>query len=369
MKGLNVAGWLIVTGLVITLLVVASNLLIPFVIALVVVFLIQSLQELIASVRIGTWGLPAWLSFLLAILSIVGFLGVVGTMISSTINAMSASAEQYALNAETVVDRLLKPFGFDAASIDVDQYLGDLDFGSMVGGVLNMISSVASNFFLILIYVGFLLLEARIIDRKWRGLFTSKEEYDRSQLILGRINSAIKTYISVKTLTSVVTGVMSYIVLLIVGVDFAPFWAFLIFLLNYIPTIGSLIATIFPALLAVVQFPTLGPAIVTLGGVSAVQIVVGNIMEPRMMGSSLNISPFIVILSLSVWGVLWGVAGMVLCVPITVIMMIIFAQFPGTKRIAILLSEDGEVNDLSYRTFEDIKPRNVESSDQLYQRG
>lgn len=368
MKSLGVAAWLIVTGLVITLLVVASNLLIPFVIALVVVFLIQSIQGLISKLKIGSWSPPGWLCFILAILSIVGFFGIVGTMIGSTITAMSQSADQYAINAQTLGDRLLKPFGLDT-SVDLNSYLGDFDFSNVVTSILNMISSVASNFFLILVYVGFLLLESRIFDNKWRNLFGSKEEYDRSQQIVGRISDAIQSYLSVKTFTSVLTGVCSYLVLIAVGVDFAPFWAFLIFLLNYIPSIGSLIATAFPVMLAIVQFPTLGPVMFTLVGVATIQVVVGNVIEPKMLGSSLNISPFIVILSLSVWGVIWGVAGMVLCVPITVIMMIIFAQFESTRPIAVLLSEDGEVKDLAYRNFEDIKPREADLPDELYQRG
>jgi predicted PurR-regulated permease PerM len=129
-----------------------------------------------------------------------------------------------------------------------------------------------------------------------------------------------------------------------VGLDFAIFWAFLIFLLNFIPNIGSLIATLFPSALALIQFEnTFAPFLVILIGVGAIQLLVGNLIEPRMMGSSLNISSLAVILSLSLWGTIWGITGMVLCVPITVIMMIIFAQFPTTRPVAILLSENGQL--------------------------
>lgn len=133
---------------------------------------------------------------------------------------------------------------------------------------------------------------------------------------------------------------------MLIGVDFAIFWAFLIFLLNYIPTIGSLIATAFPAVLTLVQFETFTPFIIVLVAITGIQMVVGNFIEPKMMGNSLKISSLVVLLSLAFWGAIWGVTGMFLCVPITVILMIIFAQFPTSRPIAILLSDDGDINDL-----------------------
>ena len=131
--------------------------------------------------------------------------------------------------------------------------------------------------------------------------------------------------------------------LLLVGVDFAGFWAFTIFLLNYIPTVGSIIATLFPAVLALIQFDTFAEFFIVLIAVGAIQLVVGNVLEPKMMGSTLNVSPLIVMLSLTLWGSIWGVAGMFLSVPITVIMLIIFAHFEKTRYLAVLLSGDGDL--------------------------
>ena len=136
---------------------------------------------------------------------------------------------------------------------------------------------------------------------------------------------------------------MSYGVLTLVGVDFALFWAFLIFLLNYIPTIGSIVATAFPALLTLVQFDGFTPFFIVLIGVLAIQVAIGSFLEPRLLGNTLNISPLVVILALALWGLLWGVVGMLLCVPITIILIIIFAQFPPTRPIAVFLSRNGEV--------------------------
>ena len=154
----------------------------------------------------------------------------------------------------------------------------------------------------------------------------------------------MRAYFKVKITVSVITAFLSYLLMTFIGLDFAVLWAFLIFLLNFIPNIGSLIATLFPAALALIQFEnTIAPFLAVLIGVGLIQVIVGNLIEPRMMGSSLNISSLVVILSLSIWGALWGITGMILCVPITVIMMIIFAEFDSTKPIAVLLSENGEL--------------------------
>ena len=126
-------------------------------------------------------------------------------------------------------------------------------------------------------------------------------------------------------------------------VDFAGFWAVIIFLLNYIPTIGSLLGILFPALLALVQFDTFVPFLIVTPSLAVIQVFIGNFLEPMMMGSSLNISPFATLVSLAVWGSIWGMPGMFLCVPITVIAMIIFAHFPRTRPITVMLSTDGRV--------------------------
>ena len=146
------------------------------------------------------------------------------------------------------------------------------------------------------------------------------------------------------TSVSLATGVISYAILTAVGVDYAVFWGFVLFLLNFIPTIGSLLGVLFPSLLALVQFPTLGPFAVVVVLLAGTQFVIGNVIEPKLMGGKLNLSPLVVILSLVLWGKLWGVPGMFLCVPLTVIAMLVMGNFERTRPLAILLSADGDVS-------------------------
>nr|WP_299218998.1 AI-2E family transporter [uncultured Aquimarina sp.] len=132
--------------------------------------------------------------------------------------------------------------------------------------------------------------------------------------------------------------------LALMDVDAPFFWALLMFLLNYIPTVGSLIATIFPAVFSLVQFGEFTPFLIILIGLGILEWFVGNVLEPKIMGNSLNISPLVTIIALVIWGQIWGITGMLLSVPITVTMVIICSQFKNTKAIAILLSENGELN-------------------------
>jgi predicted PurR-regulated permease PerM len=129
----------------------------------------------------------------------------------------------------------------------------------------------------------------------------------------------------------------------LIGLDFAETWALLIFVLNYIPNIGSIIAVAFPAVLALVQFETLGPFVVLVLSMTAIQLVIGSVLEPMLMGKSLNMSPFAIILGLSFWGMLWGIVGMFLSVPILVTIMIVCAHVPSWRWVAILLSKDGRI--------------------------
>jgi predicted PurR-regulated permease PerM len=141
---------------------------------------------------------------------------------------------------------------------------------------------------------------------------------------------------------SLIITALTYATLLIIGLENALFWSFLIFFLNYIPTIGSLAAVILTTAVALVQFPTLGPVLAVFGGVSVWQFVIGNFVQPRMTGDSLNLSAVVVLLALAIWGLVWGIVGAFLAAPLTVMIMIVLAQFPTTRWIAILLSADGK---------------------------
>ncbi len=153
------------------------------------------------------------------------------------------------------------------------------------------------------------------------------------------INLQIRQYLAVKTLINLILGLVSYSILLLLGVDFTLFWAVTIALLNYIPYVGSYIGVAFPVILSLGQFASLPTTFVLLVLLTSAQVFVGNVLEPRWIGRQLNMSPFVVLVALSVWSALWGIPGAILAVPMTSILMIITSNFEATRFVAVLLSE------------------------------
>jgi predicted PurR-regulated permease PerM len=127
------------------------------------------------------------------------------------------------------------------------------------------------------------------------------------------------------------------------GLEFAAFWAVLIALLNYVPYIGSFLGVLFPGIMAIMQFPDANVVFWVLLGLVLAQFLIGNFLDPYLMGNSLNLSPFAILVSLAIWSELWGIAGAFLAVPITAVMVIIFSGFPSTRPIAVLLSRNGSL--------------------------
>ena len=266
--------------------------------------------------------------------------GFVTELLVYNIKALSHSSASYAANLDKMANMINDTFDINLRSL-LGDYATDLDFAFILSTVVNSLTDILGNAFLIALYVLFLLIEESIFSAKLKAIFPESDRFERVDGIVRKIENAVTDYIGLKTLVSLITGVLSYIVLLILGIDSPVFWAFLIFLLNFIPTIGSLIATLFPAIYALLQFGELTPFVLVLVLVGLVQIIVGNILEPKIMGNALNISSLVAILSLSFWGWLWGITGMIISIPITVMIVIVFAQFPGTRPIAILLSGKG----------------------------
>jgi predicted PurR-regulated permease PerM len=163
--------------------------------------------------------------------------------------------------------------------------------------------------------------------------------------VVERIADDIETYIWVQTITGTILTAAAAAVMLTVGLDNVLFWSVIFFLLTFIPNIGVTIGSIAPALFALIQFPSIWPAIVIFAVIQVVATVVGNFIYPRLQAQTQNIDPVTTIMSLSFWAFLWGLAGAFLAVPLTLMSMMVFAQFPRTRWIAALLSNDGRVDD------------------------
>lgn len=322
-------------------LVVGKAFLVPLAVAVMVWYIINALSRTFARF-IPIINEPNLWTTLLSVLSIGCCTYFAVDMVRENINAVTAAAPSYKANFDTLTMKVVNRFGLEEVP-NINEMLASIEIAPLIKTIAGSFTNMISNVFLVLFYVMFLLLEQSTFPKKIRSLFQDQQRKESVLSILTHAQHDIQTYIWIKTLTSVTTGLVSYLVLKLVGVDFAGFWAFSIFLLNFIPTIGSIIATLFPALLALIQFETFFQFFIVLSAVGTVQVIVGNFLEPKLMGNTLNLSPFVVMLSLTLWGSIWGIAGMFLSVPITVMLLIIFAHFDKTRFLAILLSGNGNL--------------------------
>jgi predicted PurR-regulated permease PerM len=228
----------------------------------------------------------------------------------------------------------------------IDHMLRQLDPTQYLGLVANGLEGVASNAIFVLIYLGFLIASRQTFERKADKLFRSPRDRQEAFKVFLRVRDGVERYLWIQTVTGLIVTAGSWLLMAVVGLDNAGFWAFLIFIVSYVPIVGAVAAIGLPALFALAQFNGYVAPAVLLGGLWAINFVVGNILLPRMQGDSLNLDPLIVMLSLAFWGALWGLTGMFLSTPLTVLAMVILAQFEGSRWIAVLLSADGDPRQL-----------------------
>ncbi len=216
---------------------------------------------------------------------------------------------------------------------------GEVDLQLAVVSILGGITSAGAALFMVIVYAGFLASERTEMSAKLAALFPKGEQYELTEKIIRQANQRIGEYLAVKTLMNVITGVFSYIVLWAMDVDFAIFYAVMLGLLNYIPYVGSFVGVVLPVVLSLAQFGSLATTALLGGLLLSVQMIVDNVIEPNAMGKQLDLSPFVVLVSLAVWSALWGLPGAILAIPLTSLMVIIFDSFPQTRFIAILLAD------------------------------
>ena len=339
----NTAYFCIVAISIVTALIYGKSLLIPFIFALLLWFLSRKLRLTFNRIKFVNNFFPSWMKNTVSSLVILSLLVVISKILTSNINTLASASQNYDTNIGSIVESLSLYLSVDLVET-LKVQLGNINFGNILSLIFNSLTELFGNLFMIIIYVLFIFLEEVNFHKKLLLAFSTKNKQDKISTVIDEIEASVTNYLGLKTLVSLSTGFLSYLVLLFIGIDAPIFWAFLITLLNYIPTIGSLIATVFPATYCLLQFGELYPFVLVLILVGLIQIIIGNILEPRLMGNSLNISSLATLITLSIWGSIWGITGMFLSVPISVILIIILSQFPSTRPVAIMLSDKGEIN-------------------------
>ena len=279
---------------------------------------------------------PTIVSVPLVVLGVVAVLAAVGGFVGSSVNAFVAALPRYQTGLEDVVGggaRWLTAHGIDLSSRRMRTLFKPSAVVSVIGGTLTQLAAALSNALLVILTMAFILFEVTALPRKIRTAMGDPEA-DLSRF--SKVTTEVQNYIVIKTYVSAATGFLVWLLLVILGVDFAALWGLIAFLLNYVPNLGSIIAAVPPVLLATVQFG-FGRAMIVAAGFFAINMMIGNVVEPNLLGRRLGLSTLVVFLSLIFWGWLWGPAGMLLSVPLTMVVKIFLEHNPEWRWVAILM--------------------------------
>lgn len=341
--------WLLVIvacGILLVLLYAGRFFLIPLAIAILIFSLTSAAIDFFARQRVGSFHIPQWLATIVAMLAIVATLLALFGFATAQIDTVMAVAPGYADRIQEAVAALFLWLGDDVAAGVLGAFQ-DIDFGAYIRTMAGQAGNLLVSVVLVILYVGFLFAERPWFNSKIARLFPDPARKANVDGIVASITRSIHHYLLVKTAVSAVTGMAVYLLLSLLGVDFAETLALLSFVLNFIPNIGSIAATILPTLIALAQFESWYMVLVVLMSVGFVQFLIGNIIDPMLMGRALHLSSFAIILSLTFWGAIWGIIGMFLAVPIMVMVMIVCSHVPALRPVAILLSRDGRLPNVS----------------------
>jgi AI-2 transport protein TqsA len=314
----------------------AKSIITPFLLALFISIICAQPISWLEKKRI-----PRWLALITVILGLFVLFSGFAFLFGDTLSSFSGNLSKYESTLTTISNSLIQYLNEKGLNIHQDQIstlVQPAKILEFTASALNKLFNMVGTTFLIFLIILFILMEFRSFSIKAR---TIQIESDKSNSYFSSILQNIRNYLGIKTLLCLSIGILIYLALLIIGVDYPLLWALIAGLMYYIPNIGAIIATIPTVLFALVQLG-IGGAIWTLGSCMIIHIVLGNFMEPRIMGKGLGLSALVVFLSLLFWGFMLGIVGMFLSVPITMTIKIILEQNEKTKWIAILLGTPAE---------------------------
>lgn len=335
MKVFSILGSL---ALVLLGLVHGSSILIPIVIALFLWILIVAVGDVIRKV----FKLPRTLALFLGLILVLLFFFFPINLAIYTLPEVVSESLKYQQQIDKYFISLMNFFSLSKEDIWT-QVKNFISIPTLVSLFATTLTELTASLILVILYIFFLSFDYKYLPVKLKAMFPDLEKQKWIAHIMDRINQRIKTYLWVKTFLSFLGALISYIIFKSVGLKFAEFWGVMIFFLGYIPNIGAFLGVIFPALLCLVQFESLVPFLVVSLGCGVAHFFIGNVLEPKLLGDSMNLSAFVILVSLVLWSALWGVIGAFLSVPITMILLIIFSEFPATRSLAIALSAKGRI--------------------------
>lgn len=334
------------TALVVVCLTASRDYVVPVAVATLIWFLINAVADGLAALpgvngRLAP-GVAKALSIVLMLTAMLATGRVVAENMVSLGQAISFEGDLSQSPFVLQVRALAARVGLEGV-VHPGWLLDRIGVEAWIGAALNAARSLLSDVSLVFLYVIFLLVDERFYEAKLRALAPDEVRRERIRSALRRIIQETRLYLRLMSLVSAGVAIVTYLACRAVGLEGAAFWGFLAFLLNFIPTIGSITAVALPVVFAMLTLPDWTLVVALTVALGATQFVAGEVVVPRLMGDSLNLSSFVILLALVVWGAMWGPAGMFLAIPLTVILMLIFARFEATRPLAVILSKDGRL--------------------------
>lgn len=316
--------------IVVSGLKMAEPMLVPFLLSVFIAMIVSPLL-----IWLKKFGIPGWVAILLIVILMLLVGVVLGAVIGSSIQSFRQDLPEYTAKLTAMGASVQQWLAGKGVEINAQQWQDSFDPGALLrlaGSTLASFGNVMTNAMMILLTVIFILAEETGFAEKLRIARGTDSAGDGLREFAASVNS----YLGIKTIVSLITGLVIFVWLLIMGVDYAVLWGVLAFMLNFIPTVGSIIAAVPAVLLALVQLGFFHAGMTMLAFV-VVNMVMGNIVEPRWMGKGLNLSPLVVFVSLVLWGWVLGPVGMLLSIPLTIMIKIALEHHPETRWIGVML--------------------------------
>lgn len=331
---------IIAFAVILFLLVQAKFILIALAIAIILFSLTSDAINSISRLRIGQFRIANWLASIVAVFLIASGLLTLAGLVISQINTVLTTTLSYTDDAQRAIAQMFAWMGEDVEQ-SVLQTVRSIEISGYLRSAAGQAGTILSQVVLIILFVGFLFLERVWFGTKLENLMGDPLQAQRVSAIIGSIIRRVNHYLLVKTLVSSVTGAAVFLLLSVFNLQFAVAMGLLTFVLNFIPSIGSIIATLIVTLVAYIQVPEPQTAVLIFVLAGMIQFILGNVIDPMLMGRTLRLSAFGIIISLAFWGAVWGIPGMFLAVPFMVAVMIVCSHIPAARPVAILLSREG----------------------------
>lgn len=311
------------------LIIVGRELLVPLVFAMLLWAVLNAMTDFLVS-----YGAPRWLAWTGSISLVVAGMYLMARIFGDEAAGLAAAMPGYAAKLQTITTQLLAPLRI---KVDLGHLFSAQQVASFLASAAASVGGSLFAFMEVLIYVGFLLAEQGNMAHKLALLQRDPDRHTEVKEVVRTLARQVQSYLGVCTGLSAVMAIATYVLLRALGVEFAGFWALVLFVVTYIPTVGA-VGVVLPALMALVQFGEFWQAGVIIVILGLLHFLLMNVAETVILGQTLNLSPFAIIVALAFWGLCWGAAGLFLAVPVTGAIAIMCGHIDGLRWISVLLA-------------------------------